>query len=29
MENATKLAMFALWSLGIYGDILVQNHKLF
>jgi hypothetical protein len=28
MKNATKGAMFALWPIGRYGDILGQNHKI-
>jgi hypothetical protein len=28
MKNITKWAMFALWPLGHYGDILGQNHKI-
>jgi hypothetical protein len=28
MKNATKRAMFALWPMESYGDILGQNHKI-
>jgi hypothetical protein len=28
MKNATKWAMFALWLLVRYGDILGQNHNI-
>jgi hypothetical protein len=28
MKNAKKLAMFALWRMGCYGDILGQIHKI-
>jgi hypothetical protein len=28
MKNATKRAMFVLWAMGRYRDILGQNHKI-
>jgi hypothetical protein len=28
MKNATQRAMFALWPMGRYGDILGQNYKI-
>jgi hypothetical protein len=28
MKNATKRAMFALWPMARYGNVMGQNHKI-